>query len=35
MPISIACWSELVNDVEHTKLYAGYGCLVLVIYLDK
>ena len=25
----------LVNDVEHTKLYAGYGCLILEILLER
>ena len=24
----------LANVVEHTTLYAGYGCLILQIYLD-
>ena len=25
----------LVNDVEHTKLYASYGCLILEILLER
>jgi len=33
IPLSTA--PPLVNDVEHTKLYAGFGCLILEILLER